>query len=1114
MVLAVLLSRLNEVVSTDRLIEDVWSGEPPDGSRRTLQAYVSNLRKTLDNAVPGTLTSRAPGYLLTADPQDVDAQRFEGLVEAGRRHLATDPAIARARLCEALSLWRGTPYADLAGEMSLRPEITRLEELRSAAIAERIDADLALGRQDAVIGELETLIAEHPLTERFRAQLMLALYRSGRQADALRAYRRTREALGEELGIEPSRDLQHLENLILVQDPSLTLDADAEMPGANQRSVRGFELREKIGAGRFGETYLAYQHSMGREVAVKAIRSRYANDPAFIRSFEAETKTVARLEHPHIVPLYDFWREPDGAFVVMHYYPRGNLASVLEGGPLPTGTTMRLIDQIGSALGVAHRAGVVHHDVKPSNILLDEDGNAYLSDFEIASKVVAGTGSDGPDGYPSPYVAPGDQRSSPPLPQDDVHALGIVALEALTGRTDADPMLLPPEVARVIALATSHEPADRYATVGAFVAALHGAVDPGTAVASIAAEIHNPYKGLRAFEEVDADDFFGRETLVASLVTELDGHGPGGRCLAVVGPSGCGKSSIVKAGLVPALRRGALPGSDRWFIVQMYPGSRPFEALAAALRRVAIDPDPDLFGSLAGGNAPLSTVIDHVVPANGSGLLVVIDQFEEVFTLVREESTRVAFLDTLADAVKDPETPFRLVLTLRADFYDRPLQYEETAALLHECMVTVMPLSGDDLERAIVMPVARIGGTLDPGLAGRIAADVADQPGALPLLQYAMTDLFERREGNLLTAEAYDIGGGVKGALGTRAEDIYEGLLPVEQAAARQVFLRLVTLGEGTEDTRRRVRRSELVSLEGMSGPALAVIETYGQHRLLSFDRNPVTRAPTVEVAHEALLREWSRLRTWIDDQRSDVRLHLQLADGTAEWIEAGRDAEFLLTGGRLEHIAGWVTSTGFALSEAERAFLEASLEQRDREVVAEEVRREHEEELEKRSERRLLQALAIWALVAVVAVLAVFAFVQWRRAESIDVHTTRAGEAGRLAATAQALRNDDPQLALLLALRAVETTTEAGGPVLRSAEDALHLSMQAAHIPYPTTNAPVDLVIDQEGTAVTIMRLPLPELVETARSGVTRRLTDEECLLHLRMATCPDPTIARPTDG
>ncbi|MEA2058524.1 MAG: protein kinase, partial [Actinomycetota bacterium] len=600
---------------------------------------------------------------------------------------------------------------------------------------------------------------------------------------------------------------------------------------------------------------------------------------------------------------------------------------------------MRLIDQIGSALGVAHRGGVVHRDVKPSNILLDEDGNAYLSDFEIAAEVVGRLESDEIKGYPNPYAAPGDLRRSPPLPQGDVYALAIVALEALTGRTDADPMLLPPEIARVISLASSQEPTDRYATAGAFVAALHGAVHPEKTVPSVATDLHNPYKGLRAFEEVDADDFFGRETLVASLVTELDGHGPGGRCLAVVGPSGCGKSSIVKAGLVPALRRGALPGSDQWFIVQMYPGSRPFEALAAALRRVAIDPDPDLFGSLAGGNAPLSTVIDHVVPGNGSGLLLVIDQFEEVFTLVREESTRVAFLDTLAAAVKDPETPFRLVLTLRADFYDRPLQYDETAALLHQCMVTVMPLSGNDLERAIVMPIARVGGALDPGLAGRIAADVADQPGALPLLQYAMTDLFERREGNLLTAEAYDTGGGVKGALGTRAEDIYGGLLPVEQAAARQVFLRLVTLGEGTEDTRRRVRRSELMSLEGLSGPALAVIETYGHHRLLSFDRNPVTRAPTVEVAHEALLREWSRLRSWIDDQRSDVRLHLQLADGTAEWIEADRDPEFLLTGGRLEHIDGWATSTDFASSEAERAFLEASIAQRDREVVAEEVR-------------------------------------------------------------------------------------------------------------------------------------------------------------------------------
>jgi DNA-binding SARP family transcriptional activator/DNA-binding beta-propeller fold protein YncE len=226
--LAILAIHANEVVPADRLIEQLWPGDAPDSAANTLQGYVSRLRKVLDpdgsNGVQPTIVFRAPGYVLTMPPEWIDARRFERLlVEAEARAATGDAAGAAGSLREALGLWRGAPLADFTYEEFAQPEIARLDELRLRAVEERIDADLACGRHAAVIPELEALVAEHPLRERLRAQLMLALYRGGRQADALAAYRDAREVMQEELGLEPSRVLSELERSILQQDSSLDL---------------------------------------------------------------------------------------------------------------------------------------------------------------------------------------------------------------------------------------------------------------------------------------------------------------------------------------------------------------------------------------------------------------------------------------------------------------------------------------------------------------------------------------------------------------------------------------------------------------------------------------------------------------------------------------------------------------------------------------------------------------------------------------------------------------------------------------------------------------------------------------------------------------------------
>ena len=279
--------------------------------------------------------------------------------------------------------------------------------------------------------------------------------------------------------------------------------------------------------------------------------------------------------------------------------------------------------------------------------------------------------------------------------------------------------------------------------------------------------VSNPYKGLRPFEEGDALDFFGREELTTQLVERLAGT----RFLAVVGPSGSGKSSVVRAGLLPAVRRGALPGADGWVIAEMLPGARPLHELEAALLRVAANPPSSLMEQLERDETGLLSAVKRTLPADRSELLLLIDQFEEVFTLVDEEPVRTHFLESLEAAVTEPKSRLRVVVTLRADFYDRPLLYGGFAELLSSRIESVVPLSADQLERAISGPARRVDVRLEEGLVARMLADVADQPGGLPLLEYALTELFERRDGSVLTLEAYRAIGEVSGALGRRAEE-------------------------------------------------------------------------------------------------------------------------------------------------------------------------------------------------------------------------------------------------------------------------------------------------------------------------------------------------------
>ena len=852
------------------------------------------------------------------------------------------------------------------------------------------------------------------------------------------------------------------------------------------RAIRGYALAEKIGAGGMGAVYRAVQPLVEREVAIKIILPAYANHPDFIRRFEAEAQLVARLEHPHIVPLYDYWREPGIAYLVMRLLRGGSVSTLLKDGALPLETAHRLLAQICFALHAAHRIGVIHRDLKPANVLLDEDHNAYLTDFGIAKNLgnpnlEDQTKADAVVGSPA-YLAPEQIQSGSIRPQTDIYCLGVMLYELLTGSlpfTGQTPILLiqqhlsapmpplatqreglPAALDAVISRAAAKDPQERYPDVLSLLDDFRSAVS-GTLTRPVLIpaeeeeelELVNPYKGLRAFGEADAEDYFGREALVQQLLTRLGEGGDLSRFLAVVGPSGSGKSSVVKAGLIPALRRGAIAGSENWFVVDFLPGAHPFEELEAALLRVAVNPPESLLSQLKDGERGLARAVRRVLPADEVvELVLVIDQFEELFTLVTDEAERALFLSSLVTAVLDERSRVRVIITLRADFTDRPLRYVDFGELLQRRSEFVLPLTPDELERAITGPARRIGLRLESGLAATMIREVNDQPGALPLLQYALTELYEKREGRTLTKAAYESIGGVLAALGRRAEQVYQGLSEPEQAAARQVFLRLVTLGEGTEDTRHRVLRSEIefvshLQPQGSAAPSLSkIVDAFGQHRLLTFDRDPLTRGPTVEVAHEALLREWTRLREWLDGSREDLRLLRRLSLASVEWRQADGEASFLVSGARLTQFEMLAAHSTLALSQSEAEYVQASVAERERRASAaqEQVRREAQAGQERRRQRRVIGVGALLLLIVMIAALLILQQKNIADAERVTAVQARAtseafrqlGFARELAFNAIANLDADPERSVLLALQSLRQAYTAEG------EDALRQAL------------------------------------------------------------------------
>lgn len=513
-----------------------------------------------------------------------------------------------------------------------------------------------------------------------------------------------------------------------------------------------------------------------------------------------------------------------------------------------------------------------------------------------------------------------------------------------------------------------------------------------------------PYRGLAAYEAEDRDRFFGRDRLVDDLVERI---GRGRRFLAVFGPSGSGKSSLLRAGLVAAARAGRLsPDGAPWRATVLTPGAHP----RARLEQVLAGDPPEL---------------------------VVVDQLEEAFTLCRDRAQREGFLDLLVTGT----TATRIVLGVRADFYGRCAEHPPLVEALRDATVLVGPMTAAELREAIVKPASREGLTAEPALVATILREAGEEPGFLPHVSHALLETWRHRRGKALTMSGYAMAGGVRGAIARTAEDTYMGLSPDRRERARRMLLRMVEPGDGTPDARRRVSRAELLADD--PDEATAVLDRLARARLVTVgsgavDGSDATGGPdgadhtgrmpaaaagadSVELAHEALIDSWPRLRTWVDEDRDGLRIHRRLTEAAAAWAELDRDPDALYSGTRLALACDWAAreDADALLTPLERSFLQAS-------TAAMEARRAAKEAELAATVRRNRWLRALSAALAVLLVVAA-------AIGAVAVNQEDQARSRQLAAEAQAMARSDIAEAARTALRAyrIAPTVEARSAVL-----------------------------------------------------------------------------------
>ncbi len=573
-----------------------------------------------------------------------------------------------------------------------------------------------------------------------------------------------------------------------------------------------------------------------------------------------------------------------------------------------------------------------------------------------------------------------------------------------------------------------------------------------------------PYKGLDYYDESDTDLFVGREELTRQLVDRVLSLASMDRLLenrffTIVGASGSGKSSLVRAGLIPAIRWNKT--SSNWPIYILTPTAHPLESLATALTHedATLHATTTLMDELGSDPRSLSMFASREVKKSpGSYLLLVIDQFEEIFTLCRPESERTAFIDNLLTAANVAEGKAIIIVTLRADFYVHCSNYLDLRQALGSHQEYIGAMSDAEIRRAIEEPAWRGHWEFEPGLVDLIYHDVGLEPGALPLLSHALLETWQRRHGSIMTLSGYSSAGGVGGAIAETAETVYTDQLTHEQQViARRIFMRLTQLGDETVmgDTRRKATIDELILKPENAEATQIVLKALADARLVTTSEN------SVQVAHEALIRGWPTLRGWLEDNRDGLRLHRQLTEAALDWQSAECEPDMLFRGARLAQCREWAVSQDEEMNSLEKEFLQASITFSQKEATEREVARQREleavrqlAEAERRSKMKLRQraiylslALAFTLIMVVVAV--IFARQALINARLAETRQATADSVSTQAVNEANIRATDVSKALAESLLSRNLSLANAAQALNSAGQgdlALVLAMEAAN--------------------------------------------------------------------
>ena len=748
--------------------------------------------------------------------------------------------------------------------------------------------------------------------------------------------------------------------------PELQAVTDPE-PGTR---LHHYEIIKLLGRGGMGSVFLARDLRLGRRVAIKFLRTHSAD---MTKRFILEARTTAAVAHENIVVIFEVDAWQGSPFMVFEYLSGKPLTKLIpENKPLPPARAVELLVPVVRALASAHSQGIVHRDLKPDNILVTDVGITKVLDFGIA-KVLQGDDS-APEAAARPraprtslededdseltqkgammgtmsYMAPEQWGIGVAIDhRADIWAVGIMLFKMLTGKHPLDPLKghqlmvtgmldkpmptlhskapeIPIPLAQIVDKCLMKRKEDRFPDAVTLLRALEPFL-PGRYTQEIKID-ESPYAGLSSFQEADAARFFGRRQEIAAVVNRIRER----PLLGIVGPSGAGKSSFVRAGLVPALKR----SGENWDSLVMRPGRSPLAALATLINPLIgtatsvvddVAEQKKLATKISQEPGYVGSVLRSLARRDKKNVLVFVDQFEELYTLVPDAAERKAFTAALAGLADDPTSPIRLVLSIRSDFLDRAAEDSRFMAELGQGLVFLAAPGPDGLREAIIQPAELAGYKFEsPVIIDDMIGHLQHTQGALPLLQFAASMLWENRDParKQLTKLAYEAIGGVSGALASHADSVLQKMSPQKVATTRNIFLRLVT----SDRTRAIVSTDELREGQADSRELQAVLDELVQARLLVVQTG--AGVATVEIVHESLITSWPTLRRWLDESGEDAAFLEQLRQASRAWATKNRPDDLLWRGELADEAQRFQRRYKGPLGDQQKDFLDAVVEQ------------------------------------------------------------------------------------------------------------------------------------------------------------------------------------------